>query len=137
MRNFDYLKDIPELADLYRYCRKAEEFQQTDYEDSVANARKALEWIVTNIYRMKRIEVGERDSLYTLMCGAPFTDVVGRDDEGDKLMMAAHYIRKVGNKGAHGGQPVKKREAFLPPQPIQLGGWCVAQTTDDSRTPPL
>ena len=38
MRNFDYLKDIPELGDLYGYCNTAELTQQSAPDTSALNA---------------------------------------------------------------------------------------------------
>ena len=108
MKNFDYLKNIEHLADLYAYCRTAELKQVSDPEKSALNGRKALEWLVRNIYRMKNIEVSDRTSLYTLIDGEPFRKFVG----DDQLMMAVHYIRKVGNKAAHSTIPTKSETFF-------------------------
>lgn len=108
MRNFDYLKGIYALKDLYRFCSAAEEMQKANYEMSALNARKALEWVVKAIYKLKHIEISDRDSLYELMTGEPFTGFI--DD--DRLMMAAHYIRKVGNRAAHSSE-VKGSEAYF------------------------
>ena len=108
MRNFDYLQDIDALRDLYRFCSAAEETQKTDYDNCAINCRKALEWLVKAIYTLKRIEISDRDTVYELMTSEPFVQFI--DD--DRLMMAAHYVRKVGNKAAHGGN-VKGGEAFF------------------------
>ena len=108
MRNFDYLKDIPELANLYEYCNTAELTQQSAPDTSALNARRALEWIVRAIYAMKGIEVSPRTSLFELIDGEPFRAFVG----DDRLMMAVHYIRKVGNKAAHLGAVAKKESFF-------------------------
>ena len=108
MKNFDYLKPYEHLADLYAYCQTAELKQVSDPEKSALNGRKALEWLVRNIYRMKNIEVSDRTSLYTLIDGEPFQKFVGND----KLMMAVHYIRKVGNKAAHSTVPTKSETFF-------------------------
>ena len=108
MRNFDYLQDIDALRDLYRFCSAAEETQKTDYDTCALNCRKALEWMVKAIYTLKRIEINDRDSLYELMTSEPFVQFI--DD--DRLLMAAHYVRKVGNKAAHTGD-VRGGEAFF------------------------
>lgn len=108
MRNFDYLKDIPELANLYDYCNTAELTQQSAPDTSALNARRALEWMVRAIYAMKEIEVGPRTSLFELIDGEPFRAFVG----DDRLMMAVHYIRKVGNCAAHMGN-ISGRESFF------------------------
>ena len=108
MKNFDYLKEIDALNDLYHFCRMAEDSQQSDADICALNCRRGLEWIVKAIYTLKGIVVEKRDSLYELMTGAPFVEFV--DD--DRVMMAAHYIRKVGNTGAHSGG-VSKKESFF------------------------
>lgn len=108
MRNFDYLKENPHLAALHTYCNTAEICQVSDPDKSALNARRALEWLVRTLYELKNIEVGERTSLYELIDGEPFQQFIG----DDRLMMAVHYIRKVGNKVAHLGE-VSKKESFF------------------------
>ena len=107
MRNFDYIKDLG-LSTLHRFCAAAEENQVCDPEISAFNGRRALEYIVREIYKMKRIEIKERTSLFELVDGEPFREFIG----DDKVMMAVHYVRKVGNNGAHGAK-VSKKEAFF------------------------
>ena len=109
MKNFDYLQDIDALKDLYGFCSAAEDTQQTNYDVCALNGRRALEWIVKAIYTLKGIRLDERTSLMELMTSEPFTQFIGDDD---KLMMAAHYVRKIGNKAAHDGG-VKSGEAFF------------------------
>ena len=109
MRNFDYLQQIPALQNLYKYCHAAEEMQQTDYDSCGWNCRKALEWTVRAVYKLKHETIGERDNLYTLSTGKAFTDLI---DDDDKLMMAVHYVRKVGNVAVHQGG-ITQREAYF------------------------
>lgn len=109
MKNFDYLQDIEALKDLYGFCSAAEDTQQTNYDVCALNGRRALEWIVKAIYTLKGIELDKRTSLLEMMSSEPFTQFIGDDD---KLMMAAHYVRKIGNKAAHDGG-VKAGEAFF------------------------
>lgn len=109
MRNFDYLQQIPALQDLYKYCHAAEEMQQTDYDSCGWNCRKALEWTVRAVYKLKHETIGERDNLYTLSTGKAFTELI---DDDDKLMMAVHYVRKVGNVAVHQGG-ITQREAYF------------------------
>ena len=56
MLNFDYLKQIPELAPLHHLCDLCEQRQNTEPDSAAINARKALEWIVKAIYKMKGVE---------------------------------------------------------------------------------
>ena len=107
MRNFDYIKDLG-LNDLHRYCSAAEENQLSNPDISAVNARRALEYMVRALYHMKNIEVPERTSLFELVDGEPFREFIN----DDRVMMAVHYVRKVGNSGAHTGD-VTKREAFF------------------------
>ena len=60
------------------------------------------------IFQMKNVELPERCSLFDMVTDPTFTEFV--NDE--RLMMAVHYIRKVGNAGAHTGQ-VKRRESYF------------------------
>ncbi len=109
MKNFDYLKDIPELSTLYTFCNAAEMTQQTDYDNCAANCRKALEWMVRAVYKLKNKVVEERATLFDLITGAPYADLV-KDDR--PLSMATHYIRKIGNVAVHQGGTTRK-EAFF------------------------
>lgn len=106
MKNFDYLKEIPELADLYHYCNTAEMTLQSAPDVSALNARRAVEWVARAIYALKNIKVGLRSSLFELIDGEPFRTFVG----DESLIMAVHYIRKVGTCAAQ-QRPVSEREA--------------------------
>lgn len=108
MLNFDYLKEIPELRTLHRYCDNAERHQIDDPEISAINARRALEWMARAIYQMKGVEIGERWTLFQIVDNDSFRDFIA----SDRIMMAVHYIRKVGNSAAHDGH-VSKKEAFF------------------------
>lgn len=108
MQNFDYLKDIPELAQLHHLCELCEQRQYVEPDSSAINARKALEWIVKAIYKMKNVEPGERASLLQLTTSDVFADFIA-DPE---LMKAVHWIRKVGNLAAHDGN-VTRSDAFF------------------------
>ena len=107
MRNFDYLQELG-LNDLHKFCAAAEEMQLSNPDLSVISARKALEYMVRSLYIMKNIEIPERASLFELVDGEPFQQFIN----DDRVMMAVHYVRKVGNNGAH-GTTVSKRESFF------------------------
>lgn len=107
MRNFDYLQELG-LTDLHNFCAAAEELQYSYPDLSAISARKALEYIVRSLYMMKNIDVPERASLVELVDGEAFREFIG----DDRVMMAVHYVRKVGNNGAHGVK-VTKREAYF------------------------
>ena len=108
MLNFDYLKQIPELAPLHHLCDLCEQRQNTEPDSAAINARKALEWIVKAIYKMKGVEPGERTSLLQLTTADVFADFIA-DPE---LMKAVHWIRKVGNLAAHDSK-VTRSDAFF------------------------
>ena len=107
MRNFDYLQELG-LMELHSFCAAAEELQVSNPDLSAISARKALEYMVRSLYMMKNIEIPERASLFELVDSEVFRGFIG----DERVMMAAHYVRKVGNNGAH-GTPVSKREAFF------------------------
>ena len=108
MRNFDYIKDLG-LNDLYKYCSTAEEFQQCNPIFSAINARKALEYIVRALYFMKDMDIPERATLFEMVDGAPFRSFIN----DDQILMAVHYVRKVGNLGAHTAM-CRRKSLFLP-----------------------
>ena len=107
MRNFDYIKDLG-FDNLYRFCAAAEENQVSNPDICAISARRALEYLVREIYKMKGLAIGERTSLLELIDGEPFSGFIG----DTKVMMAVHYVRKVGNNAAH-LVDVSKREAFF------------------------
>ena len=107
MRNFDYIRELG-LTDLYRFCSIAEEQQATNPDISAINARRALEYIVRSLYQMKNIDIPERTSLFELVDGEPFKEFIS----DDRVMMAVHYVRKIGNNGAHASS-VSKKESFF------------------------
>ena len=107
MKNFDYLLQIPPLQNLYNFCNAAEETMHTDYDNCAGNCRKALERIVRTVYKLNSTEIPERASLFELTTGKPYIELVGDDS---RIMMATHYVRKVGNIAVHQGG-VKQSEA--------------------------
>ena len=104
MLNFDYLKNIPELAPLHKLCDLCEQRQYSEPDSAAINARKALEWLVKAIYTMKGVEIPERAKLYDLTVSDAYADFIA-DPE---LMKATHWIRKVGNLAAHDGKVTRK-----------------------------
>jgi len=107
-RNFDFLKNLPDFADLYTYCNEAEINQRSDPEKSALNARRAMEYTVKAIYLLQGWDISERENLFGLVDAEDFRSFI--DD--NKLMMALHYIRKAGNNAAHLGN-VSPKESFF------------------------
>lgn len=108
MRNFDYIKDLGLDEQLHRFCSAAEEMQTYDPEMSAFNARRALEYVVRSLFMMKGIAIPDRTSLYQMVEDENFTSFIN----DPKVMSAVHYIRKIGNQGAH-AMPVTKKESFF------------------------
>lgn len=107
MKNFDYIKNCG-LDRLYSLCDAAEENQVNHPELSAISARRALEYVVKSIYTMKGTQIPERASLFELIDGESFREFIG----DSRVMMAVHYVRKVGNAAAHNDH-VGKRESFF------------------------
>lgn len=107
MRNFDYIQSLG-LTDLHRFCAATEENQVSDPETSAFNARRAMEYLVRALYQMKNIALGERTTLVEMLNREEFRSFIG----DERVMMAAHYIRKVGNNAAHAVK-VTRRESFF------------------------
>jgi len=107
MKNFDYIKNCG-LNRLYALCDAAEENQVNHPELSAISARRALEYVVKSIYSMKGVPIPERASLFELIDDELFREFIG----DDRVMMAVHYVRKVGNAAAHDDH-VGKRESFF------------------------
>ena len=108
MRNFDYIKDLGLDEQLYKFCSAAEEMQLYDREMSAFNSRRALEYIVRSLFVVKGIAIPDRTSLYQMVEDENFTSFIN----DPKVMMAVHYIRKIGNHGAH-AMSVSKKESFF------------------------
>lgn len=110
MRNFDIIKNINGLETIHRYCSTAEEFQVANPIVSAQQSRLALETMVKTIYQLKGWTISERASLFSLTIDERFTKFINSQD----MMWHIHYIRKVGNNAAHGGDGfVGRKEAYF------------------------
>jgi type I restriction enzyme R subunit len=107
MSNFDYLEQL-KLTQLHGFCVKAEQFQASYPEVSVTYARRALEYLVKALYVMRKITLPARSSLYGLVEGEEFKDFIS----DNRTMMAIHYVRQIGSRGAH-GEKISVRESYL------------------------
>ena len=113
-KNFDYIlllaDKIPTFKHLHNYCRLAEE-QQPIYPDASANnARKALEWLMKNMLKIKGVTVDARATLNDML-RLPATDAfVNRDY---KFREDIYLVKKIGNAASHdGAEPVNRVKAF-------------------------
>ena len=113
-KNFDYIllvaDKIPSFKSLHNYCRLAEE-QQPIYPDASANnARKALEWLMKQMLKIKGVTVDERMTLNDML-RLPETDAFINHDYG--FSKDIYFVKKVGNAASHdGGEPITRARAF-------------------------
>ena len=113
-KNFDYIllvaDKIPSFKNLHNYCRLAEE-QQPIYPDASANnARKALEWLMKQMLKIKGVTVDERMTLNDML-RLPEADAFINHDYG--FSKDIYFVKKVGNAASHdGGEPITRARAF-------------------------
>lgn len=113
-KNFDYIllvaDEKPSFKSLHNYCRLAEE-QQPIYPDASANnARKALEWLMKQMLKIKGVTVDERMTLNDML-RLPETDTFINHDYG--FSKDIYFVKKVGNAASHdGGEPITRARAF-------------------------
>lgn len=70
-KNFDYIllltEEVPGFKRLHEYCDMAETLQATYPEASANSSRKALEWLVKNMLKMKDAQMDEHETLNDLL----------------------------------------------------------------------
>ena len=111
MSNFSYLQQVPDLAPLYKYCCRAEQYQKFDPDASANNSRKALEWMVNVIYKLKGKWDQYKDAtLRQLLDGEPFQEFIGYDARTNRDCI---YIKNIGNVGSHPNGEVSSKQAFF------------------------
>ncbi len=113
--NFDYLKplveQIPDFEALHTYCNKAEIFQKMFPEESVNNARKALEWLVKNTLRIKGLNEAQLDTALNNLINRP--DFVSFINYDSAMNDAIYKVRTLGNSGSHVGIKVTKINSYV------------------------
>ncbi|MBQ0019150.1 MAG: DEAD/DEAH box helicase family protein [Bacteroidales bacterium] len=111
MQNFDYLLTDESLSgalrELHRKCSQAEYNQVINPEVSVIFCRQALEWLVQAIYKLEHLDKPDTDHLYELTTTEEFRNFIADPTEYGNV----HYIRKIGNQGAHGNR-ISKKESY-------------------------
>lgn len=113
-KNFDYIQalaaHVSGFKKLHDYCDKAECFQTTYPEESANNARKALEWLVKNMLRMKHVHMEERERLNELLRKPETNAFINHDWQ---LADDIRIVQKIGNSASHdGAETVKRVKAF-------------------------
>ena len=104
--NFDYLKGISKLTELYSLCNETEIFAVNYPTVSARSARNALEWIIKLFYLTKKGKYSETATLFDLVNSADFTSYID-----EPLLSAIHLIRMVGNGASH-AEVVSKNESL-------------------------
>lgn len=107
MANFDFLNGLEDFRQLYAYCRDAENFQLVAPEKSVTGARKALEFWVKLVYLTKGWDIPQHAGLMELVSNSDFEDYIG----DEQVIRNIHFIRRIGNQGAH-GQTIRKNDSL-------------------------
>ena len=115
MKNFDFIKELAEVISafhqLHAYCDKAEIFQKAFPEESAANARKALEWLVKNHLAMANVTLEPHETLNNMLKRPQIDAFINEDWEFEQNMRT---VKKIGNYAAHtGAQQVKANDAFI------------------------
>ena len=113
-KNFDYIllvaERVPGFKRLHDYCDMAETLQATYPEASANSSRKALEWLVKNMLRMKDVQIAERETLGEMIRRQETTAFINGDIRLENDMRKVH---RIGNCASHdGGEPVKRARAF-------------------------
>lgn len=113
-KNFDYIlllaEKVPGFKRLHEYCDIAESLQTTYPEASANSSRKALEWLVKNMLRMKDVQINERETLNDLLHKPETYAFINQDF---KLDDDIRLVKKIGNSASHdGAEPVKRVRAF-------------------------
>ena len=101
--NFEFVKQFTESEQLYNFCKNSEKYVLDDYNSSVIQARSALEYIVKTIY-FTNVETNYDITLFEMMSDSNFINYIN----DDTYMNSLHYIRKMGNRGAHQGGITEK-----------------------------
>lgn len=108
MKNFDFLRECPQLKDLSTYCDEAETFALSYPRISAISARNALEFVIKYTYKAKCGDIPARASLFELISSYEITNFINDQCILDSL----HYIRILGNNAAHNNK-IKPSEAML------------------------
>jgi type I restriction enzyme, R subunit len=106
--NFDYLKNIDSLNNLYLFCKDAEFFVLSRPDLSAGQSRKALEYLVKLVYQLRNDNIPQRSSLFELVSSEDFTNFIN----DASMLNALHYIRKVGNIAIHNDEVSQKAALF-------------------------
>ena len=109
MTNFDFLLKDEGFAEFADVAISAERILHIDPAASALNCRRAMEFAVKWMYSVDAdLHMPYDDSLVVLMTTENFRAIVDED-----IIRRMDFIRKVGNKAAHGGRSVTAEQAEL------------------------
>lgn len=109
MTNFDFLKKIPEFQVFADAAVSAELMLHIDVDACVISCRRAMEFAIKWMFSIDNdLKMPHNDSLVCLLEDEDFATIVGKD-----MLRRLEYIRKIGNKAAHGEDKVVKQQAEL------------------------
>ena len=97
--NFTYLEKFPKLNKLCGYCKEAEDFAVKYPAPSCASARKAMEFIVKMIYASNVTAYDTGFTVFEMITDVRFVSYIN----DTVVINTLHYLRKMGNIAAHGG----------------------------------
>ncbi len=107
--NFDYLKNEKKFAAFADVAVSAEKIILLDPEASILNSRRAMEFAIKWMYSVdSELEMPYQDNLQSLMNDEEYRQIVGQD-----LWKRMDYIRRSGNRVAHGNKKLGRDEAML------------------------
>lgn len=109
MTNFDFLKQDKGFESFADVAISAERILHIDPDACAFNCRRAMEFAVKWMYSVdKDLKLPYNETLAVLMSTEEFRDIAG-----DDILRRMDFIRKVGNKAAHGGKVVTTAQAEL------------------------
>lgn len=109
MSNFDFLKNEPKFHSFADVAISAEKIFNIDYEASVLNCRRAMEFAVKWMYSVDNYLVKPWDDRLVCLLGTDeFKDIVD-----ESILKRMNLIRTSGNDAAHGNKIIKKEQAQL------------------------
>ena len=97
--NFEFLKDLRGLSEIYQNCSDAEKLAISMPDKSIFSSRKSAELLAKFIYMAAHNQRMEELSFMDILSDKTFCDFVHNRNVIDSF----HYIRKNGNRAAHSG----------------------------------
>lgn len=102
--NFEFLNNLNDFKQLAKFCSDAEDLVFDKPDLSAASSRKALESIIKSFYVAKYGYYNSTSSLFELIDDPYFSAYLD-----EPLLSSMHFVRKIGNNGAHGEEVTKKQ----------------------------